>query len=250
MSSGDGNGSGRCVTTVALPVSRLRPAYQQVADQLRDLILDGSLAPGDRLPPESEIGGNFGVSRSTVREALRVLASQGLVKTVRGTTGGTFVSEIEPGQVSDFLEAGIGLMSGTGALPLATLLETRELLEVPAAAIAAERREPHHLDALRAAMERDRRSMAMRRPMVHDQRHFHEIVLEATGNGLLTMTARPLLRVLRTRFAAPDTSAEFWTRVDQQHERIAALIEAGDGEAASAAMRDHLRHVHDHYRQD
>lgn len=249
MASTNGSVSRRSSATAALPVSRLRPAYQQVADQLRELILDGSLSPGDRLPPESEIGGNFGVSRSTVREALRVLASQGLVRTVRGTTGGTFVSHIEPDQVGDFLEAGIGLMAGTGALSLPALLEARELLEVPAAALAAERRERRHLDALRTAMDRERRSRG-RNAGVQEQRHFHGIVMEAAGNPLLAMTAGPVLHVLRTRFLSPAASAGFWTRVADQHERIAALLEAGDGEAASAAMRDHLACVRAAYRED
>ena len=247
MSSTRDNASGRSGrgTVAALPVSRLRPAYQQVADQLRELILDGSLVPGDRLPPESEIGGNFGVSRSTVREALRVLASQGLVKTVRGTTGGTFVSHIEPDQISDFLEAGIGLMSGSDALPLPALLEARELLEVPATALAAERRERRHLDRLHAALEREKRSRG--RSTAFQEPHFHGIIMEATGNGLLTMMTRPVFHVLRTRFLKPDSPAEFWARVDDQHEQITAHLEAGDAEAASAAMRDHLRHIRGAY---
>ncbi|CND51205.1 GntR family transcriptional regulator [Mycobacterium tuberculosis] len=250
MTSTKGNNPGRSSagTATALPVSRLRPAYQQVADQLRELILDGSLAPGDRLPPEGEIGGNFGVSRSTVREALRVLASQGLVKTVRGTTGGTFVSHIEPDQISDFLEAGIGLMSGSAALPLQAILEAREMLEVPATAVAAERREQRHLDALRAVTEREKRSRG-RSTKFQEHRHFHGIIMEATGNGLLTMMTQPVFHVLRTRFLNTDSPAEFWAQVDEQHEHIIELLEAGDGEAASAAMRDHLRHIRGAYRE-
>ncbi|MGP4023201.1 FadR/GntR family transcriptional regulator [Actinomadura sp. 3N407] len=247
-STKDNTSGGRSGTgaATALPVSRLRPAYQQVADQLRELILDGSLAPGDRLPPEGEIGGNFGVSRSTVREALRVLASQGLVKTVRGTTGGTFVSHIEPDQISDFLEAGIGLMSGSAALPLAAILEAREMLEVPATALAAERREQKHLDALHAAMEREKRSRG-RSMKFQEHRHFHGIIMEATGNGLLTMMTQPVFHVLRSRFLNADEPTEFWAQVDDQHGKIITLLEAGDGEAASAAMRDHLRYIRPAY---
>jgi GntR family transcriptional repressor for pyruvate dehydrogenase complex len=232
----------------ALPVTRLRPAYQQVADQLRELILDGSLAPGDRLPPESEIGGNFGVSRSTVREALRVLASQGLVKTSRGTTGGTFVSSVDPDQISDYLEASIGLMSGSAALPLSAILEARELLEVPATALAAQRREQHHLDALHAAMEREKRSRG-RGMKFREHQHFHDVIMQATGNGLLTMMTEPVFHVLRTRFLKPSpvTHEGFWAMVDQEHEEITERIAAGDGEGASEAMRSHLVNIRDAY---
>jgi DNA-binding GntR family transcriptional regulator len=98
-----------------LGVSRVRPAYQQVADQLRDRILDGSLTSGDRLPTEIELSEIFGVSRSTIREALRVLASKDLIRTTRGTTGGTFVARVQFDQVSDYLEMSLGLMSARGA---------------------------------------------------------------------------------------------------------------------------------------
>ena len=76
-------------------------------------MLDGSLAAGDRLPAEGELAVAFGVSRSTVREALRVLASRDLITTVRGTSGGSFVSHADADQVSAFLETSIGLMSGS-----------------------------------------------------------------------------------------------------------------------------------------
>jgi GntR family transcriptional repressor for pyruvate dehydrogenase complex len=243
-----GAGAPESSTPATLPVTRLRPAYQQVADQLRELILDGSLAPGDRLPPESEIGGNFGVSRSTVREALRVLASQGLVKTARGTTGGTFVSHIEPDQISDYLEASIGLMSGSDALPLSAILEARELLEIPATALAAQRREDHHLEALRAAMDREKRTRG-RSMKFREHQNFHDIIMQATGNGLLAMMTEPVFHVLRTRFLKPTPAAQpdFWTMVDQEHEAIADRIAAGDSEGASEAMRVHLINIREAY---
>lgn len=244
----EGAGGPGSPAPASLPVTRLRPAYQQVADQLRELILDGSLAPGDRLPPESEIGGNFGVSRSTVREALRVLASQGLVRTSRGTTGGTFVAHVEPGQISDYLEVGIGLMSGSAALPLSAILEARELLEVPAAELAARRREQHHLDALHEAMAREKRTRG-RGMRFREHQNFHDVVMRATGNGLLTMMTEPVFHVLRTRFLRP-ARPEFWAMVDAEHERITELIAAGDPEAAGSAMREHLRNIRDAYREE
>lgn len=248
--SNDSAGPSGPSAPAVLPVTRLRPAYQQVADQLRELILDGSLSPGDRLPPESEIGGNFGVSRSTVREALRVLASQGLVKTSRGTTGGTFVSQIDPDQISDYLQTSIGLMSGSAALPLSAILEARELLEVPATALAARRREQHHLDALRAAMDREKRSRG-RSMKFREHRHFHDVIMQATGNGLLAMMTEPVFQVLRTRFLrpAPADQPGFWTMVDREHEEIVERIAAGDAEGASEAMRSHLTNIRGAYHE-
>ena len=121
-------------------VSKIKPAYQQVADQLRSLILSGELGPGDRLPVESEMSTTFGVSRSTVREALRSLSAQNLVYTSRGVTGGTFIADASPPVLSASLETGLSLLNGAEAITLAELLEAREMFEVPATRLAARRR--------------------------------------------------------------------------------------------------------------
>src|SRR5580692_10661470 len=75
-----------------LGVSRIRPAYEQVADQLRELIVGGTLKQGERLPATPELASMFGVGRSTVREALRQLSSQNLINAVRGSKGGSYSS--------------------------------------------------------------------------------------------------------------------------------------------------------------
>lgn len=222
-----------------LPVSRVRTAYQQVADQLRELILTGALSAGDRLPSEAELAATFGVSRSTVREALRVLASRDLIRTTRGTTGGTFVSTVNYEQVSDYLETSIGLMSGSDSVTVAEMLEAREVLEVPAARLAAMRREGDHLKALREAIERETRTRG-RGSRFREHRNFHAIIVEAAGNRLLSMMTEPVFRVLQAKFLSPDISDEFWTAVDHEHEEIYAAIENRDAEAAAAAMQRHL----------
>ena len=81
------------------------PAYQVLADALRAKILAGELEPGRKLPIEPELSAQYGVSRSTVREALRVLASQNLIATTRGVSGGSFVAPPNPEQISGYLEA-------------------------------------------------------------------------------------------------------------------------------------------------
>lgn len=236
-----GGGSAQLSRTT-LPVHRLQPAYQQVADQLRSLIIEGELASGDRLPPEGELGASFGVSRSTVREALRVLASQGLIETTRGTTGGTFVTRIKPAAVSSYLETSIGLMSGTEDLTLDELLEARELLEVPAASLAAGRHGQSDVDLLREAIVREKASRG-RSSKFSEHRQFHGLIIGATGNGLLRMMTDPIFRVLQTRFLKLDLTDAYWTSVDREHQEIVDRIEAGDTEGASAAMRAHLTNI-------
>lgn len=220
-------------------VSRVRPAYQQVADQLLELILSGQLAAGHRLPSEAELALSFGVSRSTVREALRVLASRDLIETTRGAAGGTFVRRVELSQVSDYLETSIGLMSGGDAISVADMLEAREVLEVPAARLAAERRHDDHVRLMREAIEREQLSGG-RDVRFREHRHFHAIVVQASGNGLLGLMTEPVFRVLQTKFLDPEVPRGFWEHVDHDHHAITAAIEARDPEAAAVAMHDHL----------
>lgn len=220
-------------------VSKVQPAYQQVAEQLRDLILAGSLSAGDRLPAEFELTEIFGVSRSTVREALRVLASRDLIRTTRGTTGGTFVSRIDFAQVSDYLETSLGLMSESDDVSLTNLLEARELLEVPAAGLAAERREQHHLDEMQLRLEREKKTMG-RGLRFREHRDFHGMVVEATGNRLLSVMTEPVFRVLQARLLHDGLGATFWKDVHTDHSEIHDRIAAGDSAGASEAMRDHL----------
>jgi GntR family transcriptional repressor for pyruvate dehydrogenase complex len=226
-------------TPDALSVNRVLPAYEQVAEQLRQLILRGELAPRDRLPVEGELCAIFGVSRSTIREALRVLAARDLVHTVRGTTGGTFVSKTDAAKVSQYLETSLGLMSGADAITVAEILEARELVEVPAARLASSRAAPEHIAAMREALDREVASMG-RGLKFREHRNFHGIIVEAAGNGLLKIMNDPVFKVLQAKFLRPDVAPEFWHEVDSEHGAILDCIAAGDGEGAAQAMLDHL----------
>ena len=119
---------------------RVRKAYEQVYDQLRDWIMRGELSRGARLPNEAVLAREFGVSRGTVREALRVLAAQNLIRTAKGAGGGSFVTLPTVDHISTFLHANISLLSESDDVTLREFLEARELLEVFAARRCAERR--------------------------------------------------------------------------------------------------------------
>jgi DNA-binding FadR family transcriptional regulator len=234
-------------TSGPLGVSRVRPAYQQVADQLLDLILSGQLSAGDRLPAESDLAASFGVSRSTVREALRSLASRDLLETTRGTTGGTFVRKVEVGQVREYLEMSIGLMWGADEITVIEMLEAREVLEVPAARMAAERREEFHVDQMWEAIDRETRSRG-RGVKFREHRNFHGVIVQAAGNGLLELMTDPVFRVLQTKFLDPDVPPSFWTVVDDDHRRITEAIKEQDGPAAADALHEHLVRLRDVYK--
>ncbi len=226
-------------TSDEIPVSRIKPAYEQVANQLRDLIVSGRLLPGDQLPVEAKLSATFGVSRSTVREALRSLAAQNLVYTSRGVTGGTFVAATTPGLLSSYLETGLSLLSGMDAITEDELLEARELFEVPATGLAAKRRTPGHIEEMRTAIERESQAKG-RGAKFERNTEFHTLVLSAAGNKLVEVMTVPIFGVIRSRFLHDDVPKRFWVEVDDDHLAILGHIEAGDPDAAMTAMQRHL----------
>jgi GntR family transcriptional regulator, transcriptional repressor for pyruvate dehydrogenase complex len=222
------------------------PAYKQVAARLRALILSGELVPADRLPSEAELSALFKVSRSTTREALRLLSSENLIVTSRGPTGGSFVAHPEPGHIQDFLQLNLGLLAAGSPVTVRALFEARELLETPAAGMAATRRTPEQLEMLRACV----------RPAEGDDdpgqlfemnRAFHVQLLEAADNVVLMTLAQPVFGVIRGRFGRNEADEAFWGRVVSDHEVILAAVEAGDADRAQAAMRRHIAHLETAY---
>lgn len=230
-----------------LPIAKVRPGYQQVADQLRELILEGRINAGERLPTESELTDMFGASRSTVREALRILSSQNLIVTARGVGGGTFVSRPEPRYVSDFLEASFGLLSDSEHLTVDDLLEAREILEVPAAGLAAVRRTEEHLSVLRSCFPE--RADVSRAHLFEGNLLFHITIVEAARNVVLPVITRPIFSVLRTRFLRDAAPPVFWKRVARDHRGILAAIEEGSAADARAQMERHLENLRPTYQE-
>lgn len=221
------------------------PAYQQVAAALRRQILDGALAPGDRLPVEAALAEEHEVSRSTVREALRVLASQNLVVTTRGVTGGTFVNQAEASNVTESLSTGIEFLTGAKGLTVDELLEARSLLEVPAAGLAASRRTAEQLEELKAALPA-RRSQDLS-PTFESSRNFHALIVAAADNRLLTLMTRPVFEVLQTRVLPDRPRKTFWPGVNHDHEAICDAIARQDVAAAESAMTEHLERLRQVY---
>lgn len=219
------------------------PAYQMLADELRADITSGRLQPGERLPPEPELCVKTGVSRSTVREALRLLASQHLIVTTRGVTGGSFVAHPDAEQLADGLSTGFTLLANSAGVGLADLVELRRAIEVPAARMAARRRTEEHLAEIRATLFD---------PLVDDldtmmATHclFHTAVVKATGNPLFELVGRPLYHAAYGEDVTDHLPDGYWVRIDADHRRLLECLCAGDAEAAAAVAARHLDYILD-----
>ncbi len=224
------------------------PAYRAISDSIRDDILARRVVPGDRLPIETDLAEKFGVSRSTVREALRELASQNLVETIRGATGGTFVVVPRHEDLAQSLAVGIQVLANSTDVTVGKMLEARELLEVPAARYAGERGTEDQLDAIQAYVEGRRAEQEAGRQL-RTNWGFHTLLVRAANNELIELMAEPIFRVLKTRFARITAPASFSRQVELDHREIAAALLERNGEAAAAAMRDHLAYLRPSYKE-
>jgi DNA-binding FadR family transcriptional regulator len=227
-------------------VRRVRKAYEQVADQLRQLILDGVITPGHRLPNEAALSVQFGVSRATVREALRVLATQNLIRTTKGATGGSFVILPTADHISDFLSANISLLSSTETVSLDEFLELREFLEVPAARLAARRHSAEAVERMEAAIPGDPRGLDTQEQFIHNK-DFHSQVVLASGNTLLSIAAQPIFSVLQTNLSRSTLGRRFHDQINADHRAIAAAIASGDEDRAAEEMHRHLAYLRPFY---
>jgi DNA-binding FadR family transcriptional regulator len=230
----------------ATPVRKVRKAYEQVNDQLRELIMSGQLAPGERLPNETVLARDFGVSRATVREALRVLTAQNLIRTTKGSGGGSYVTLPTVDHISEFLRANLNLLSESQDVTLEELLEARELVEVPAARLAATRRDAAHLERLRESIPDHPLRMPTQEQFVYNKA-FHTVVVEACGNTLLYIATQPLFSLLQTHLARSTLGRTFHRSINEHHHRILEAIDAGDGTAAADEMRSHLEFLRPAY---
>jgi GntR family transcriptional regulator, transcriptional repressor for pyruvate dehydrogenase complex len=217
------------------------PAYQVLADQLRVEIMSGQLLPGARLPTEPQLCEQSGLSRSTVREALRLLSSQHLIITTRGVNGGSFVAEPDARTLADSLTDGVGLLLANGVVKGDDFLEVRRMLEVPAAGLAAARRDAHHLRELEASMFDPETASLDERIAAHAA--FHLAVAAASGNTLLCLVVRPLYTVTDRKAAAHNAPLPMWRIIDRDHRNLLTAIRDQDIDLAMEIARGHIDNV-------
>ncbi len=211
--------------------------YEQVADQIQELIVAESLRPGDKLPCERDLAQRLGVSRTVIREAIRVLCVRGLVTVKAGC--GTYVRRPTPKDIT----APIGLLLKLRQCPntLNDLYEARCILEVECAGLAAERATDEDCAALEAALEAMKAHIADAEAFIHHDWMFHSALADATHNELFSVLLGVIGDLWREAalltYQAPG-AAESGLKY---HRKILQRIRARDAEGARRAMHEHIR---------
>ncbi len=218
---------------------RRRPLAHELVDSLGERIRDGRLAPSAKLPTEAAFMAEFGVSRTVVREAISRLQAGGLVETRHGV--GTFV--VGPRNLSAFR---IGPEQLATLRDVIAMLELRIGVEVEAAGLAAQRRTPGNLAAMRTALDAFSTSVEAGRDAVMADFQFHLEIMRATQNphfaNLMVTLGTTMIPRARLEPAADADEARqaYLRRVNAEHESIFDAIATQDPEGARAALRTHL----------
>jgi len=221
---------------VTMEPIRAPKAADVLADDLRERILRGSFPPGTALPPERELVTQTHMSRTTVREALRILEVQGLVKIKTGRAGGAFVQT--PGQES--VASTVNLLIRGRQIRLAALLETREAIEPSCAQLAARYRNEEDLDRLDAANIAIAADGTLAE-FLQANVDWHMAVALASHNELLTGV---MLALSRAIYSATDNQSFIDATVRdvtvRAHTRVTNAIRAQDADAAVRRMKRHV----------
>ena len=209
----------------------------EVVTQLREMIHQGELRPGDRLPPERDLAKMLGVSRPTLRAGIRSLAAVGVLQSRQGA--GTFVVQADGAPALD--SSPLRLLASLHGFTSAEMFEARQSLEMAIAALAAERATGDQL----ATMSEEIASMyaTLDEPeqfLVHDMR-FHQLVAAASGNRILTSLMNMVATILFDVRRKTVKRAKDLKESAAMHRQIYRAIRDRNPEAARHAMRDHLR---------
>lgn len=221
----------------------MRPGRADVvAEQLLDLVLDGTFPVGGALPSESELAGRFGVSRLTVREAIRSLVPTRVLDVQQGRS-----TLVNPTSQWSPLDGRLLLArSRAGADPLLLprrLLEARRVVEVAIVELAALRRQEHHLERLRDLHEQmlSGHSRGDAAATAEADLAFHAALFEAADNVFLDALFEPLTSVLTAMRRETSAVPDFRSHALDRHAAILQAVEMGDPVQARAAMEAHLQ---------
>ncbi len=220
-------------------------ASEEVAREIQRRIQRERLEPGDFLGREEELAADFGVSRPTLREALRLLGGARLVSAQRGPGGGIFIARTAEQGIDRSLSDTIALMLETESVTLDELLEARVMLEVPMAGAAAYLADDDTLEEIRAAIAfaesaapDDLAALGEADARVHR-------ALAAVGNRVVRALTGWMLEVLQPALAEAVGDAVVPAAVVSHHRALLRALERGDAAAAERAMRDHLEYMRD-----
>ena len=211
------------------------PLHKEVAEILSEKIISGKFPENTFLPPERELCKSLGVSRTVVREAIKVLESKELVRIKRGF--GTLVTEPH----HDHVSRSLALLLRRNGYVVNHLTEVRALLEVGMAGLAAARRTPENLAAMKGYLQTMHDRPAHPEGYVDADLEFHYEIARATQNPIFLILLEPFSDLLRQSRIASFLGPKMVLLRTKEHQAVFRMIKRQDIEGAKTAMSKHLR---------
>lgn len=220
----------------------------QIADAIQQAILDGSLARNDRLAREEELAAQFGVSRPTVREALKRLAARHLIRSRRGPAGGNFVNAPSPEELSGSFGTAAALLVATGGVGLDDMATARFEMEAVCCRLAVARIKACEVTALRDELAQQRDPALSDEEFCASDVRFHRALVQASGNPVLRFMMNVVVETLLPASNMIIAGVRDRRIITGFHGRMTDALEAGKAEAAVAALGeliDYTRRQHE-----
>lgn len=213
-----------------------RDLSAQISDALRDAIVSGSLIVDERLPSESELCEKFNVSRPTVREALKRLAAQNLIRTQRGASGGAFVNRLSFEEAYGQQITTSTLLLSMNAVSFETACEARFALEAAALPLAAERREPDHLANMRAEVFRQGQPGLTDEAFCASDVAFHRALVDAAQNPVVSYQLAGAVEAIEPLMNMITFSERDRSHIVRIHGDLSNALEARDVDQMQACL--------------
>ena len=210
----------------------------QIAKAIREEIMAGTLRVDDRLPSETELCDHFEVSRSTVREALKRLAAQNLIRTQRGASGGAFVNRLSYDQARGHHVTTSTLLMSMNEVDFKTACEARYALERACAPLAVERRTADHLATMRVEIFRQGQPGLSDESFCDSDVAFHRALVDSAGNHVLSYQLAGAVEATQPLMNMITFSARSREKIIELHTAIADGVENHDAELVDAKLAE------------
>ena len=210
----------------------------QIAKAIRDAIISGALIVDERLPSEAELSEQFEVSRATVREALKRLAAQSLIRTQRGAFGGAFVNRLSFEEAYCQQITTSTLLLSMNAVSFETACEARFALERACAPLAATRRTPDHLATMRAEISRQSQPGLSDESWCASDVAFHRALVDGAGNAVLSYQLAGAVEAMQPLMNMITFTARSREHIIALHTKIADFCDAGEGHAIDQTLEE------------
>ncbi|MDD2629620.1 MAG: FCD domain-containing protein [Limnochordia bacterium] len=216
---------------------RYRTASEQVEDEIKRYVLRNNLQPGDTMPTETEMAEMLGTSRTTVREALRVLQFLGVIKTKQRL--GAMISDTDPSVLEDYFVFSLQFGDPTNE----ELMEARRIIETNVLPLVIERATENDFALMEQIVKEGERGLLNARLQIHNDCEFHNSLIAATKNRALTVFTEVLQKFFETMWLSLDSgdTVKDSDRVNNEHWLLIEALRCKDLEKATQVLLKHLQ---------